>query len=128
MDEVRHMTKADKTENERIRKENLRMRLYYDSDGMKRLMSIMCLGAVRDWKRADADLELIEEGRSRFRGPYLEGKRQAAERMKKDCEAFFNSDIFQGMTGIESAEEAVRKIRKIPFHQLAEIERRNSMV
>lgn len=117
----------DRIESERIREENLRMRPYYDPDGMKRLMCIMCLGAVRDWKRADADLELIAMGRSRFRGSYLEGKRMAAERMKKDCEAFFNSDIFQGMTGLEDEWDVIAKIREIPFHKLAEIERRSSM-
>lgn len=128
MDEVAHMTQADREENERFREENLRMRPYYDPDGMKRLMCIMCLGAIRDWRRAEADICAIQMNQTRYRRSYLEDKRVAAERMKKECEAFFNSDIFQGMTGIDGAEEAVKKIRKIPIHQLAEIERRQRLL
>lgn len=128
MDEVAHMTQTDREENERFHEENMRMRPYYDPDGMKRLMCIMCLGAIRDWRRAEADICAIQMGQTRFRRSYLEDKRIAAERMKKECEAFFNSDIFHGMTGIDGAEEAVKKIRKIPIHQLAEIERRQRLL
>lgn len=125
MDAVKHMKQSDRMESARIREENLRMRPYYDPDGMRRLMSIMCLGAIRDWKRADADLKLIEMGRTRFRGPYLEDKKRNAERLKKECEEFFNSDIFYGMTGMEDELDTIMKIRNIPLQQLAEIERRN---
>ena len=128
MDEVSHMTQADREENEFFRQENLEMRKYYDEDGMKRLMCIMCLGAIHDWRRAEADICAIEMGRSRFRGSYLEGKRLAAEQLKKECEEFFESDIFHGMTGIDGAKEAVNKILKIPLHQLTEIERRHHLL
>ena len=108
------MSAEKKEESAILREENLEARKNYDLDssGARRLMAAMCLGAVQDWLKAEQKLEEIKAKRTRFRGAYLEGYRLEAERMKKDCEEFFNSDIFMYMTGLDR-HDTIQKISRL---------------
>ena len=119
------MSAEKKKESEALRAENLRAREHYDPDGMRALMSMMCLGAINDWVRAESVICQIDKTREIRRYPnFRENERRMAAARKKECEGFFDSDIFLGMTGMDSVKDVVEKLKKSPPHQVAEIGKR----
>lgn len=112
---------ADLTYEERQeRAENLEARAHWHDSAVKTLCSAICLGTIKDYRRHLRQLRL-DEYRMRYDRlmtrkdkEKLEKQIETVRENIKDCEDFFESDMFVICTGVESKEEAIRKILAIP--------------
>ena len=91
MSEEKTIRYYDPNADEELRAENLAARPYYCDDGIRRLMTSVCLAAVED---------------------YL--KPSVVKTHRLEIERFFDSPMFCYITGMSGKEEAIRRIRSVP--------------
>ena len=98
----------------------------FDNSGVRSLMGAICLQAVKDWCKCNNLLRSLRTKQIK-KGPhnaieklaknpllYLpeadKKKKIKAERVRSECEEFFDSPIFVEMTGLSGKDEAVSKL------------------
>ncbi len=89
--------------------ENMEARKHYCDEGIRSLEIGICLQAVNDWRRPKTAVQA--------NGWTLYDKEEIAENggwVRKECEEFFDSDLFTSVTGMSGKEETVRRLSKLP--------------
>lgn len=95
-------------EDEIMRNENVRMRPFYNKDGLKQLAAAISLQAVIDYKCATLGMPLT--------GNYQPG--YPSDEQARECEEFFHGEIFQHSVGGISVDAIKRMIRETPLKNL----------
>ena len=106
-------------EEQAIREENLKARGNWQADAVYSLCSKICLNTISDYRRL---LRLLRKNVYDLNNAYRTQREKKKiekdiENIKEDleeCEEFFDSDMFAMCTGVNSREEAIRKIQAVP--------------
>ena len=86
----------------KLYKENQAHRGEFDKEAMKQLYSTVALQAVVDYKAA------IKKSHSRDIK-----KREEGEKIKEECEIFFDTPFFQNVSGVKGKKKVLQAVRKL---------------
>ena len=116
-DELRRMYQARLDEDEALRAENMRARKYYKDKPVSALLAGICLQAIRDYQCAvkilaeDIENKTYKSEKARYKA---ECAYRNALKNKRECEQFFEDNIFQHFLNFRmSKEEIIERIMSI---------------